>query len=461
MSLSAEARRKCQVSFVHFVAAMKPQFVFSHFSRSVCNDLQRFYVQTQKQEMPNLLLEAPPQHGKSWLCAELFPAWCLGINPNIRLGVSTYTSPLAEKRNIEIQRLIESPRYREIFPNTGLRQGNNIIEGARNSQEFEVIGHDGSLRAVGVGGSLTGFPLDIGVIDDPYKDMGAARSATQNAAVIEWYNSVFRTRMSKRSGVVMMLTRWAKNDLAGWAMENEQWTERKYRAIEDGAALVPFLHPIEQLERIKASLPEAIWQALYQQNPIIQGGNIIKEEWFQYYVTLPERWDRLFLVADTAQKTKEHNDYSVISAFGVAENNLYLLDMWRDKVVAPGLREASKRMWNKWHAGIGERPMSGFYIEDKSSGTGLIQDLAADSAIPIVPLQRTTDKYTRLMDVLNYIQSGRLYLPLNAPWVKDATDEMLAFSGDMKHEHDDIVDTIIDGLFIAFGPGMLSILDVI
>lgn len=459
--LSKEATDKARSSFVHFVAAVNPGFVFSKFSRSVCNNLQKFYVASVKGEMPNMLLEAPPQHGKSLLCAELFPAWCLGVNPNVRVGVATYAFPLARKRNIGVQRIIESEMYQHIFPDTKLRKGHNIVEAERNAEGFEVVGHDGGLRAVGFGGSLTGFPLDIGIIDDPYKDMAEARSQTQNNSVIEWYNATFKTRMSKISGVVMMLTRWAVNDLAGWCMENETWSEIKYAAIEEGKALVPALHPIEQLQKIKSGMPDVIWEALYQQRPYVQGGNVIREEWLQYYSVLPERFERIYITTDTAQKTKEHNDFTVFSVWGLAPDGLYWLDMIRGRMSAPELRDKAEYVWNKWSKGIGETFCSGFYVEDKSSGTGLIQDLQAQSLIPVIPLERINDKYTRLMDVINYIESGRLFLPANAVWIKDAIAEMSAFSGDMKHPFDDIVDTVIDGLFIAFGPGQLSMLDVI
>lgn len=461
MTLSPEAEQKARASFTYFVAAMRPDFVFSPFSRSVCNNLQKFYVASVKGQMPNMLLSAPPQHGKSLLCAELFPAWCLGINPNVRVGIATYAFPLARKRNIGVQRIIELPQYAQLFPDTKLRVGNNIVEAERNAEGFEIVAKEGGLRAVGVGGSLTGFPLDIGIIDDPYKDMAEARSRTQNETVIEWYNSTFKTRMSKISGTVMMLTRWTINDLAAWCMENEQWTEIKYAAIEDGKALVPALHPLEQLEKIKSTMPDVIWEALYQQRPYVQGGNIIREHWIKYYTVLPDRFERIFITADTAQKKEEHNDYTVFSVWGMADNGLYWLDMIRGRMTAPELRDTATEVWNKWGKGIGETWCTGFYIEDKSSGTGLIQDLQAQSLIPVIPVAREKDKYTRLMDVLNYIESGRLLLPANAVWIKDAIAEMSAFSGDMKHPHDDIVDTMIDALFVAFGPGQLSMLDVI
>ncbi len=456
-----KAISKCRSSFIYFVSAVAPHFIFSDFSRDLCRNLQKFFVDAQREKMPKLLLEAPPQHGKSFICSVLFPAWIIGVRPNLRVAVATYTFILAKKRNIEIQRILESDMYKAIFPDTTLRQGNKTVDGARDAEGFEIVGKDGSMRFVGVGGSLTGFPVDIGIIDDPYKDMSEARSQTMNNSVIEWYNSVFKTRLSKISGTVMMLTRWATNDLAAWCMKNEKWDEHKYMAIDNGKALVPQLHPVEQLLEIQASMPPAIWEAMYQQNPVIQGGNIIKEEWLKYYSVLPEKFERVFITGDTAQKVKEHNDFSVFTCFGFDGANVYILDMYRGKVTAPGLRDAALEFWNKWQNGAGGAHCSGFYIEDKASGTGLIQDLQISSPIPILPVQRDRDKYTRLMDILNYIQAGKLYLPANAVYTKIMVDEMLAFSGDMKHEHDDIIDTIIDGLYITYGPGFISMLDVL
>ncbi len=371
MVLAPDALRACQVSFIHFVMAVhkgvsEEDFLTSKFSIDLAKSLQRFYIQSQKQELPNLLLEAPPQHGKSRVAAELFPAWLLGINPNLKIIVATYTFDLAKKRNVSIQRILNSPIYRQIFPGTRLRSGNNPVEGEKSANGFEIVRRKGGIRFVGVGGSLTGFSADIGIIDDPYKDMAQARSKVQNETVIEWYNSVFRTRMSKVSGVILMLTRWTIDDLAGRCASNDDWTEIKYPAInEEGKALVPGLHPISQLLRRKSELPVAIWEAMYQQNPIVQGGNIIRDEWLQYYSILPEHIEKVFITGDTALKATEHADFSVFSVWGVKENQLYWLDMWRGKVIAPGLKSAAIAIWDKWHTGVGQTLPSGFYIEDK------------------------------------------------------------------------------------------------
>ncbi len=442
--------------------------MFSDFSLDLADKLQRFYVQSQEQELPKLLLEAPPQHGKSRVAAELFPAWLLGINPNLKIVVATYAFNLAKKRNFNIQRIFESPIYKQLFPASKLRVGNDLVQGERTAEGFSIVSErdgtkfEGAIRFTGLEGSLTGYSADIGIIDDPYKDMASARSRVQNEKTIEWYNSVFKTRLSKRSGVLMMLTRWTINDLAGQCSKEGDWTEIKYQAIsKEGKALVPPLFPIKLLLKRREETSTAIWEAMYQQNPITQGGNLIKEDWLQYYSTIPQKLDRIFITGDTALKATEHADYSVFSVWGKVDNKLYWLDMWRGKVEAPGLKEAANKIWDKWKAGIGETPANAFYIEDKASGTGLIQELKRSSSIPILALPRTRDKYSRLMDVINYIESERLYLPDNAVWTKSAVEEMLAFSGDLKHQHDDIVDTLLDGLSITFVTRRLTRMDVL
>ncbi len=452
----------CRSSFLRFIAAVDPTFHISDFSFEIAQELQVFYKESQQGKLPNILLEAPPQHGKSTQVAQLFPAWLLGVNPHLKIVVATYTFALALKRNLAIQKILESPPYQKIFPNVKLRTTRSMLDGERSAEGFSILGTDGGMRFVGTGTALTGFSMDIGIIDDPYKDMAAARSKIVNQATIEWYHSVFQTRTSKVGGSVMMLTRWTPNDLAGHLAATGEWKQLKYKAINMyGKALVPALHPLKQLLKIRSTFPSVLWEAMYQQNPIIQGGNLIKEDWLQYYAALPPIFDKIFITGDTAMTAHEASDFSVFSVWGQSENNLYMLDMWRKQVTSPDLKAGALKIWDTWAAGIGNTPCSVFYIENKVSGTGLIQELLRFYSIPVKPVERQRDKYTRLLEVLTYIEAGRLHLPLNAPWTKTVTDEMVAFSEDLKHEHDDIVDTVIDALNVAYVRRRVTSLDVL
>ncbi len=452
----------CKTSFLRFMVAMDPTFKVSDFSFEVAQELQSFYKEAQGGKKPHVLLEAPPQHGKSTQVAQLFPAWLLGINPNLRIVIATYAFSLALKRNLAIQKIIESPPYQKVFPQVKLRTTRSILDGERDAEGFTIIGASGGIRFVGMGTGLTGHSMDIGIIDDPYKDMASARSPVINAKTIEWYHSVFETRGSKVAGIVMMLTRWTVNDLAGHLVATGQWKQLKYKAINPyGKALVPHLHSRIQLLQLKKVFPEALWEAMYQQNPIIQGGNIIKESWLLYYSALPSKFEKIFITGDTAFTTAEASDYSVFTVWGKSENNLYMLDMWRDKVISPDLKEATLKLWDKWASGLSNTPCSTFYIENKASGIGLIQELRRDYQVPIKAVERQKDKYTRLTEVLTYIEAGRLHLPLNAPWIKEVVGEMISFSDDNSHEHDDIVDTILDALNVAYVKKRVTSFDVL
>lgn len=301
--------------------------------------------------------------------------------------------------------------------------------------------------------------MDIGIIDDPYKDMESARSRLINRKTLNWYHSVFATRSSKIGGTAMMLTRWTKNDIAGVLSARSDWKCLKYPAIVNNRPLVPALFSLQNLLTRKAKLPSFVWQAMYQQDPQIQGGNIVKESWLKYYRNYPTQFEKIFITGDTAFTAHESCDFSVFSVWGESANNLYMLDMWRGQVDSPDLKAAALAIWDKWSAGLSNTPCRTFYVENKASGIGLIQDLKKTSRIPIKAVERQKDKYTRLQEVLTYIEAGRLHLNDSLKWTQKVVDELSYFSEDLKHEHDDIVDTIIDALNVTFVNKKVTMLD--
>ena len=183
------------------------------------------------------------------------------------------------------------------------------------------------------------------------------------------------------------------------------------------------------------------------------GGKVIKRQYFNYYEEYPAKIKRLFVTADTAMKVKEHNDYSVFSVWGVTNTDLLWLDMVRGKWEAPELIEQAQKVYDKWTSFFEACILSGFYIEDKASGTGLIQTLKRNSRIPVIPVPRNTDKGERLQGVLDYIASGRVCLPsFNKQMSNDIINECTAIQRDFQQPtNDDIVDTLIDAVNIAEG----------
>lgn len=432
----------------YFVKYTHRNYIFSNFSLTIMKALEQFLIDLEREQRPILIIQAPPQHGKSELASRKFPAYALGKNPNYRIAGCSYSSDLAISMNRDIQRIMLDDSYASIFPNSSLnkkRVATMDNEALRNSERFDIIGHRGYYVCCGVGGALTGKSVDIGIIDDPVKNMQEARSQAIKENLINWYQSVFLTRLSKNSGQLIMATRWAVDDLIGYIIDKNKDNKRvkilKFPAInEQGQALIPELHPLEQLLEQKEMMDNSSWSALYQQEPILIGGNIIKTEWFRTYEILP-KFKQIYITADTAMKVKEANDYSVLQCWGRTELNgftdYYLIDMIRGKWESPELLERTQLFYLKYKK-IG---CSCLFIEDKASGTGLIQSLQR-KRIPVQAITPLKDKYMRLSEVLPLIKSGYVYIPEKAEWKLDFLSECEAFQADMSHTHDDIIDTM-------------------
>ncbi len=270
---------KAKQSFAHFVQYIKEDYDMQWFHRVICDKLQRF----ADGEIRKMMILVPPQHGKSELATRMLPGYLLGRNPELRIGVASYAQTIASGFNRAIQRNIDNERYGEIFPDTKLNGSQifktNVGQYARTSHKFEIINHLGSVKTVGRGGSLTSEPLDIGIIDDLYKDRAEAKSPAISEKAFEWYNDVFKTRFHNDSQQLIMNTRWDEFDLAGRLLVQEplEWEIIKFKGIkeddiydydprETGEALWPEKHSLARLLDIKAK-NETGFNSLYQQDP--------------------------------------------------------------------------------------------------------------------------------------------------------------------------------------------------
>ncbi len=453
-----------------FTNYTKPDFIEGWFNRIIAQELQQFYFDVIAGKQPRLIIQAPPRSGKSELFSRRFPAWAFGQNPNLQIIAASYSTDLASRMNRDVQRIIDSEEYQGVFPETTLN-GKNIAtvsgQSLRNSEIFEIVGHAGAYRSAGVGAGITGMGADIGIIDDPVKDAKEANSQTIRDAVWDWYTTTFYTRLSPKSGILLGMTRWHEDDLAGrllreMANDGDQWRIVSFPAIaeedeeyrNEGEALHPERYDLERLTKIKKAVGSQAWNALYQQRPSSKGGDIIKGAWFKRYSVLP-RMKRIIITADTAQKTKQHNDYSVLLVAGVGnDGGVYVLDLIRGKWEAPELEQKVSDVWNKYKS-LGVHKV---YVEDKSSGTSLIQNIQRKQRIPIEGVQVDTDKYTRVLGVQGYIESGYIYLPNDAEWIEDFIKECEAFTATDSHKHDDQLDAMVMAITELMGGGV-SMLD--
>lgn len=278
-----------KTEFREFVEYTKPDYHFNWHHELLIEYLQKF----AEGKIKKLMVFMPPQHGKSELTSRRLPAFLLGKNPKLKVIGCSYSSGLATSFNRDVQRIIDSQEYNDIFPETTLNSSNvrSDAKGGylRNSDMFEIVDHRGFYKSVGVGGSLTGTPADIGIIDDPVKDAIEAESQTYRARVWDWFTQVFLTRLHNDSQIIVTQTRWNLDDLSGRILrlmnEDDEWTVLSLPAICDGVVhpddpretgepLWPEKHSLKRLMDIKAANPRA-FHALYQQDPKPFEGGLI------------------------------------------------------------------------------------------------------------------------------------------------------------------------------------------
>ena len=459
--LDALAVAEARESFWAYRRYMNPKMKCGWWQREVSRELQRFYDDMVAGLRPKLVLEAPPQHGKSRMVVE-FISWVAGRNPDLRVIYASFSEWLGVRANKNLQRIYASNRFQRIFPDTQTSltaaPSNETSLAVRTQAVIEYVGRDGSFRNTTVRGAINGEALDLGVIDDPIKGREEANSTTIRDKTWDWLTDDFLSRFSEDAGLLAILTRWHIDDPIGRlkAEIGDKLRVVSYRAIavvdeahrKEGEALFPEHKSLQFLLDRKAVMANVSWEALYQQNPQIVGGELIKGVWFGYYTQLP-RIKRRAIYADTAQKTAERNDYSVFQCWGKGEDGkIYLLDQIRGKWEAPELKRRAIAFWQK-HKAIEPHKMGSlrsFNVEDKASGTGLIQELRFPGLLPVSPIERTKDKYTRVLDVLGYIEAGLVMLPAEAPFTSDFVAECEAFTADDSHLHDDQVDPMIDAI---------------
>ena len=332
MFLQEGAKRK----LIWFAQYMDPNFQPTPFHRAYYEVLDRF----AKRRIKKLIIQAPPQHGKSQGSSRFLPSDMLGNFPDLKICICSYAATIAKDFNRDVQRLIDSDKYRAIFPETQLN-GSNVVTVAnnylRNSDVFEIVNHTGSLRVVGRGGSLTSKTVDVMIYDDLYKDSAEANSPIIRAAAWEWFTKVAQTRLHNDSQELIVFTRWHPEDIIGRIIETkkvifaEKWSDLdnvpgdtwvlvNFEAIktgepteidqrEAGQPLWGVRHSLERLLSQKELDPLG-FQCLYQGNPGDATAYLYhafktwvdKSEWGQYvrsgcYVDVADEGDDMLFAA--------------------------------------------------------------------------------------------------------------------------------------------------------------------
>ncbi|UVE47598.1 phage terminase large subunit [Pseudomonas chlororaphis] len=449
------ARRAARSNYLDFILYIDPDYIVSEFARKVSQACDEFLTAVLAGERPVLILQAPPQHGKSQLISRLLPPYIFGRCPDLSIAGLSYGADLASDMNRDVQRIMLGDEYRALFPKSALRTRRatrSEVEAKRNSEVFEISGQKGVYRGAGIGGPLTGKKVDIGIIDDPIKNSQEALSLTVKEGIWSWYQSTFLTRLSKNSGQIIMATSWAADDLSGRVIkQNARAVVLKFPALnlpgETGynaqlahGALVPELHPIEKLQETKSTLSDYFWSAMYQQSPKPAGGAIFKEEWFRYYLPkdLPQKFDKIILSWDMTFKDTTGSDFVVGQVWGKCGANSYLLEQVRDRMAFTATKAAFKSQAGRWPAA--QRKL----IEDKANGPAVIDSLKS-TVHGIIPVEPDGSKIARAHAVTTYWEAGNIWIPHEdiAPWVKDFVSEVTTFPA---AANDDQVDGMTQAL---------------
>lgn len=454
------AIRKAREHLLPFIKLNHRHYVTGWFNRELCLIMEEFLQDVFTGKKPRILIEAPPRSGKSEVVSRNFPAWALGLDPELEIINTSYSADLASTFNKAAQLIIDSDTYHEIFPDT-LIQG-QVAKGlqlpdSRNykktSEEFMIIGHNGRMFSAGVGGGITGRGADIFIIDDPFKNREEADSETQRGKVWDWYTSTALTRLSDCGGMIIMNTRWHLDDLTGRLLQKMAagtgQTFKRFRfpaiAEEDepyrkaGEALQPERYSLETLQGIRNAIGSKDWAALYQQNPIPDGGGLFKENWIQYYSELPKGFTKAVMSWDMTFKDSKTSDFVCGQVWVQYQASFYLVDQIRGRFDFVTTIEKFVLFAQK-HSYCHRK-----LIEDKANGTAII-NMLKKRITGIVAVTPKESKEARASAVTTYWEAHNVFIPdkNKCRWVElEFLPELLSFPGG---KHDDQVDCMTQAL---------------
>jgi predicted phage terminase large subunit-like protein len=387
-------------------------------------------------EIKRLVINQPPRSLKSLIASIAFSAFVLGHDPSAQIICASYAQELANKLALDCRTILASPWYQALFPHTRLSPERQAV------QEFMTTQH-GCRMSTSVDGVLTGRGADLIIIDDPLKP-DEALSDSRRKAVNDWYDHTLYSRLNdKRTGcIILIMQRLHEDDLVGHVRGLELWKEIRLPAIaeedetheiqtpygtsrfqrRDGEALHSEREPLDVLNRIRETLGEYNFACQYQQSPAPMGGGLVKAEWFKTYTTadVSAKFEMIFQSWDTANKPTELSDYSVCTTWGVKEKHIYLLQVLRKRLGYPELKRAVREQADVFS------PQT-ILIEDRASGTQLIQELVNEGVHAIQKYEPTTDKITRMNTVTSTIENGFAHLPDEATWLDEYVHELISF----------------------------------
>lgn len=455
-------------NFYLFVRLMAPEVLPEEFTDGrhieiICNAMQEVErsVADPDKKPERLQLQLPPGSMKSRL-GNLFCSWCLGRHPNwFFLAIATDAGLAIDNYGRPVKELVDSDRYRSIFPNTILKK--DVSAAGRWDTTKK-----GRFFAAGAGQNIAGRRANITFCDDV---IGEHTTIQEMNTINHWYvGKGLRTRLLPKGGEVIINTRWYTQDLSGFTEKWDQKSERPWKIIrlpallteaarkllwregdpedkyEVGTSFWPEFWPTEKLLEIKAGTPPSDWNALYMQSPVAESGSIVKRDDFKLWMEEDfPKCSYIMVSMDTAFSAKETADYSAYSVWGVFRQKVTLFDGETEAYLpCMILLECDKGRWDfaelckKSQEIDAEYKPDFFIVEDKASGQSLIPELRK-RGLPVMPYMPIKDKTYRLQSCTPYFQAGRIWVPDRASWAEDLVNETIMFP---KSPNDDYTDTV-------------------
>lgn len=436
--------------------------------------LDRYLDRLVAGDIRRLMVFMPPRHGKSERVSRRLPAYFLGRNPDSEVMQISYAAELAASMNRDVQRIMDSPRYAQLFPAARLpgRGGGRSatrLDGFRPKRTdslFELAGRKGRLRSAGMLGGLTGMGFSLGIIDDPYKNAEEALSATIRQKVEEEYRSSFLTRQAPDARILLTLTRWHHDDLAGvltredpdgWEVLSFPAVSKEARGPADerdgpGQALWPERFPVPWLADMRKAVGSFWWSALYDQEPIPEGGNLFNRHWFGQYRDGGDYWHvagrdgvhksdcTVFIAIDPAASEKEAADCTAMAVVSLTPlNDLLVLEVINERLTPDRIPKRIREVCRQWDPAF-------LVCEDTGFQVAVIQ--AARQLGDLPPLREVghhgKGKVVRATPAIIKAEAGQVFVPHHTgpgdapPWLMPFFDQLERFRGE--DEANDMVD---------------------
>jgi predicted phage terminase large subunit-like protein len=423
-----------------------------------------------------LIISMPPQEGKSQRVTKTGVLWALLQKPDLRFGIVSYAQELAEGFAREIRDWITNNNGDEGSLDLGVR----IQRDNGAARRWKLAGHKGGVNAVGIGSGLTGRPIDALIIDDPFKDSEQADSLYFRDRVWNWWQSTGSTRLAPGAPVIVILTRWHEDDLAGRliaAEDGAQWRVINIPALADHNPAKGQTDPLgrepgtwlqsarrrttKQWQAIRVRVGTRVFNALYQGRPSPETGDVWKRGWWRRYDTplwsdagdgrsnTVHGMDEVIMSWDMTFKDTKSSDFVVGQVWARKGADIYLLDQIHKRLSFTDTLSAFEALVKKWPQATTK------LVEDKANGTAVIDTFR--KKIPgIVPINPTESKYARANAVAPFIEAGNVHLPSGEAALFDVESLIEEAAGFPNAAHDDQVDATsqaINRLLLRVGQG--------